>query len=67
MSDQDTTETPQWWFNTRTKQVEQGRQSHYSDLIGPYPTREAAAAALDTAAARNEAWDEDDEKWSGKG
>ena len=57
------TEDRQWWFNTRTKQVEQGRQSHYTDLMGPYETREAAAAALETAQKRTESWDEDDEKW----
>ncbi|WP_336922358.1 SPOR domain-containing protein [Aquipuribacter sp. SD81] len=53
----------EFWFNTRTKQVEEGRQSHYTDLIGPYPTREAAAAALETAAARNERWDDEDDRW----
>ncbi len=53
----------QFWFNTETKQVEQGRQSHYTNLMGPYPTREAASRALDQAAARTEAWDDEDEKW----
>ena len=57
------TDEQQFWFNTKTKQVEQGRQSHYSDLMGPYPTREQAQQALDTAAARNEAWDDEDERW----
>lgn len=59
------TEEQQFWFNTKTGQVEQGRQSHYSDLMGPYETREAAAKALDTAAARNDAWDDEDERWKG--
>lgn len=59
MSEQD----GEFWFNTRTKQVERGRQSHYTDLMGPYPTEEAARAALDTAAARNEKWDDDDDRW----
>ena len=53
----------QYWFNTDTKQVEKGPQSHYTNRMGPYPTAEAAARALDTAAARTEAWDDEDEKW----
>lgn len=58
-----TDEAQQFWFNTKTKQVEQGRQSHYTDLMGPYATQAEASQALSTAAARTEAWDEDDEKW----
>ncbi len=53
----------EFWFNTETKQVEEGRQSHYTNLMGPYATRAAAAAALDTAQQRSESWDEEDEKW----
>ena len=56
-------EGQQFWFNTETKQVEQGRQSHYTDLMGPYPTQAEAQQALDTAAARNEAWDDEDDRW----
>ena len=32
---------------------------------GPYPTRDAAEHAQDTAAARNEVWDQADKKWEG--
>ena len=56
-------EDRQWWFNTETRQVEQGRQSHYTHLMGPYESRDAAAAALATAQQRTESWDSDDEKW----
>ncbi len=56
-------ETPQFYYNTRTGAVEEGRQSHGVDLMGPYATREEAQAALNTAAKRNEAWEEADEKW----
>ena len=31
-----------FYFNTETHQVEEGRQSDYTKLMGPYPTREAA-------------------------
>ncbi len=58
-----TEETQQFWFNTQTRQVEQGRQSHYTNLMGPYATRAEAEQALDTAAARNEAWDDEDDRW----
>jgi len=35
------------------------------DRMGPYPTREAAGAALQTAADRNEEWKENDRAWDG--
>jgi hypothetical protein len=57
-------EAPQYYYNTRTNQVETLRdKSQSKDLLGPYPTHEAAAAALETARARTEAWDEDDRRW----
>jgi len=57
-------EAPQFFFNVRTRQVEElDRKSQSKDLLGPYPTREAAAAALETARTRTEQWDEDDRRW----
>ena len=54
----------EYYFNTRTGQVEElENKSQSKDLLGPYPTREAAAAALETARARTESWDEEDRKW----
>jgi hypothetical protein len=35
----------QWWFNTRTGEVEQGAKSPWSDRAGPYKTREEAQGA----------------------
>ena len=55
--------TPEYWFNTQTGQVEEGRQSSWSHLMGPYATREQAQHALDTARSRAEAWDREDEEW----
>ena len=52
---------PEFWFNTRTGAVEEGRQSDWSEVMGPYPTREAAARALDTARSRSAAWDREDQ------
>ncbi len=50
----------EFYFNTRTRQVEEGRASDWQNLMGPYPTREAAQHALDTARRRTEAWDEEE-------
>ena len=54
----------EFWVDLATGDVEQGRQSPGSQRMGPYPTREAAQRAFDTAAARNEAWDEADRRWN---
>ncbi len=57
----------EFWFNTSTGQVEEGRVSDWAVVLGPYPTREAAARALDTAAARSAAWDRQDKEWAAGG
>lgn len=56
----------EYWFNVNTKQIEEGPQSDWSQLLGPYPTREEAEAALATVQANNEKWDEseaEDANW----
>lgn len=58
----------EYYFNTRTGQVETDvDKSQSKDLLGPYPTREAAARALDTAHERTEKWDAEDEAWEHRG
>jgi hypothetical protein len=52
----------QYWYNTATREVEEGHRSTWKNLMGPYPTREAAEQALAKAAARTQAWDEQDER-----
>jgi hypothetical protein len=52
----------QYWYNTATGEVEEGHRSTWKNLMGPYPTRAAAEQALAKAAARNQAWDEQDER-----
>jgi len=52
-----------YWFNTQTREVEEGRQSDWRNLMGPYPTREAAQRALETAHENTERWDEEDRRW----
>jgi hypothetical protein len=57
-------EQPQFWFNTRTGQVESDDdKSQSKDLLGPYASREEAAHALERARERTETWDEQDRRW----
>lgn len=56
-------ENPEFWFNTRTGEVEVGPQSLSVDRIGPFATRELAANALQSLrdrAAQIRAEDEDE-------
>lgn len=55
----------EFYFNVKTRQVEEGPQSDYTHRMGPYATREEAEAALSNAKSRNEAWDQDDQQWNG--
>lgn len=59
----DAPQTEQYWYNTKTGQVEKGRQSSWENRMGPYATEAEARAALDTAAARSAQWDRDDADW----
>ena len=50
-----------FFYNVSTGQVEEAeRRSQAKDLMGPYATREEAAAALRRARERTEAWDRED-------
>ena len=52
----------QWYYNTRTHEVEEGKQSLASELDGPFGSREAAARAPEIIAERARKWAEDDAK-----
>lgn len=53
----------QYWYNIATKQVEEDRNhSRKQDLLGPYPTRAAAEAALTSTAAKTKQWEIDEER-----
>ena len=57
-------EQPQFWFNTRTKQVEtEYDKSQSKDLLGPYASQAEAEQALTSASRRTEDWDEADRRW----
>ncbi|QBJ94940.1 hypothetical protein ERC79_02395 [Rhodococcus sp. ABRD24] len=60
MSDKDT----QWYFNLSDGSVSQGKDSDVFDRMGPYPDRESAERALQTAAERNKAADDVDAEWN---
>ncbi|CAM5780316.1 SPOR domain-containing protein [Cellulomonas persica] len=54
-------DTPQYWYNTATKQVEEGRRSDWKDVLGPYSSREEALHALEKARSRTAAWEAEEE------
>lgn len=51
----------QWWFCLKHNTVEDKPDCPGKDRLGPYPTREAAANALETVRRRNEEWDAADD------
>ncbi len=50
----------QWFYNTRTHEVEEGRQSLSSELDGPFSTRQDAERAPEIIAERARKWAEED-------
>ncbi|MDQ6755105.1 MAG: SPOR domain-containing protein [Actinomycetota bacterium] len=52
---------PQYWYNVKTHQVEEDAQSDWTQLIGPYISREEAEKALEKVRSRNESWDAGDD------
>lgn len=58
----------QYWYNIRTGAVESDEhRSQNDDVMGPYATEAEAAAALATARARTERWDDEDREWEERG
>jgi hypothetical protein len=53
---------PEFWFNSKTMQVEEGKQVLAIYRIGPFDSREAAAHAFEILKARSDAWKEEDEE-----
>jgi hypothetical protein len=50
-----------WWFCLKHNTVEPDAGCRAKERLGPYPTREEAARALETAKRRNEEWDAADD------
>ncbi|WJY68477.1 hypothetical protein [Corynebacterium auris] len=56
----------QFYYNPATGEITEGKVDGWGDRMGPYATREEAAAALKIAAQRNkdaDAREEADENW----
>ena len=54
-------EDEQWFYDVRNKTVARGKDVGALDRMGPYPDRATAERALDIAAARNKAADDEDD------
>lgn len=52
----------QYWYNTKTNQVEVGKQSLAVFRIGPFSTRAEAERAYEILQARAEQWEEEDQE-----
>lgn len=53
----------EFFWCRKHQRVEEGVPCGASQILGPYPTAEAARDHVDIAEARNEAWDAADEEW----
>lgn len=57
-----------FWYNIESGQVEPDEsKSAGENLMGPYDTEEEARRALQTAAERTAAWDEEDRAYEEEG
>lgn len=54
-------EPKEYWFNTKTREVEVGKQVAALFRIGPFDSVEEAAKAPEILAARAKAWQAEDE------
>jgi len=46
----------EYWYNTRTGEVEKGKQSNAMELAGPFATAAEAAKAPEKIKANSERW-----------
>ena len=51
----------EFWFNLKTGEVEEGKQTLAIYRVGPFKSRNEAEHALEILAARASAWAEEDE------
>ncbi|HEY1531964.1 MAG TPA: methionine aminopeptidase [Galbitalea sp.] len=51
----------EWYYNIKTGEVEEGKQSLASDLDGPFATRDEAARAPEIIAERSRQWESEDD------
>ncbi|MDO5052733.1 MAG: SPOR domain-containing protein [Pseudoclavibacter sp.] len=55
-----TTDHDAYWYNERTGEVEHGKQSLASELVGPFPTAEEAARAPERLRENARKWAEEE-------
>jgi hypothetical protein len=55
-------QSTEYWFNTKTKAVEVGKQALALYRIGPFATREEAENALEILKSRSQAWTDEEEQ-----
>jgi hypothetical protein len=54
-----------YWYNVDSSKVEQdGETDPKANLLGPFDTEDEARNALQHAAERTAAWDEQDKEWN---
>ena len=58
-------EPGQWYWCLRHQRAESTQRCKADVLMGPYGSAQEAAQYSEKAAARNEAWDAEDERWEG--
>ncbi len=58
-------ETRWYWCLVHQRPEREGEQDRAEDVLGPYPSEDAARHWKDTVDERNEAWDAEDERWEG--
>ena len=51
----------EFWFNLKTNQVEEGKQSIAVYRVGPFSTREEAQRALQILANKSKVWRDEEE------
>lgn len=54
------TDAQKWYYDTKTGQVSQGKDSAWDSRMGPYDSREEAEAAIETAQHRTKEAEEYD-------
>ncbi len=60
-------EEPRFFYCLRHRKVESGDDlCRARDRLGPYRTKAEAEEALEKVRRRNEAWEEEDERWEGE-
>jgi hypothetical protein len=52
----------EYWFNTKTMSVEEGKQALALYRIGPFQTREEAENAFQILKSRSKTWSEEEEQ-----